>query len=62
MLVMSGVTDPCRVHTMTKSGSKAEVIDLKELLARDEDLVRAAVEALVQSELDPEGETVGAAC
>jgi hypothetical protein len=34
---------------MTKSEGKAEVIDLKGLLARDEDFVRAAVEALVQA-------------
>ena len=34
---------------MTKGEGKAEVIDLKGLLARDEDFVRAAVEALVQA-------------
>jgi len=34
---------------MTKSEGKAEVIDLKGLLARDEDFVPAAVEALVQA-------------
>ena len=45
MLVMSNVTDPVRVHTMTKGEGKAEVIDLKGLLARDEDFVRAVVEA-----------------
>jgi hypothetical protein len=34
ILVMSDVTDPCRgVHTMTKGEGKAEVIDLKGLLA-----------------------------
>lgn len=62
MLVMSDVTDPVRVHTMTKGKGKAEVIDLKGLLARDEDFVRAAVEALVQAALEAEmTEAVGAA-
>ncbi len=32
---------------MTRRQGKAEVIDIKALLARDEDFVRAAVEALV---------------
>jgi hypothetical protein len=54
MLVMSNVTDPVRVHTMTKGEGEAEVIDLKGLLARDEDFVRAAVEALVQAALEAE--------
>jgi putative transposase len=62
MLVMSNVTDPCEGHTMTKGKVKAEVIDLKGLLARDEDFVRAAVEALVQAALEAEmTETIGAA-
>src|SRR5215469_10072890 len=52
MLVMFDVTDPCGVHTMTKGEGKGEVIDLKGLLARDEDFVRAAVEALVQAALE----------
>src|SRR5580765_4173393 len=53
---------PVRVHTMTKSEGKAEVIDLKGLLARDEDFVRAAVEALVQAALEAEmTEAIGAA-
>jgi putative transposase len=39
---------------MTKGEGKAEVIDLKGLLARDEDFVRAAVEALVQAALGAE--------
>jgi hypothetical protein len=48
MLVMFNVTDPSRGrHTMTRSDGKAEVIDLKGLLGRDEEFVRAAVEALV---------------
>src|SRR5262252_8543269 len=47
---------------MTKGKGKGEVIDLKGLLARDEDFVRAAVEALVQAALEAEmTEAVGAA-
>src|SRR6266481_6647490 len=47
---------------MTKGQGKAEVIDLKRLLARDEDFVRAAVEALVQAALEAEmTEAIGAA-
>jgi putative transposase len=62
MLVMSDVTNPCEGHTMTKGKVKAEVIDLKGLLARDEDFVRAAVEALVQAALEAEmTATIGAA-
>ena len=62
MLVMFDVTDPGRVHTMTKGEGKAEVIDLKGLLSRDEDFVRAAVEALVQAALEAEmTEAIGAA-
>jgi putative transposase len=46
---------------MTKGESKGEVIDLKGLLARDEDFVRAAVEALVQAALEAEmTEAIGA--
>ena len=61
MLVMLNVTDPCRVHTMTKGEGKGEVIDLKGLLARDADFVRAAVEALVQAALEAEmTEAIGA--
>jgi putative transposase len=61
MLVMSDVTDPVGVHTMTKGEGKAEVIDLKGLLTRDEDFVRAAVEAVVQAALEAEmSEAIGA--
>ena len=42
MLVMLNVTDPCRVHTMTKAEGRREVIDPKGLLARDGHFVRAA--------------------
>src|SRR5215468_8654174 len=47
---------------MTNGEGKGEVIDLKGLLARDEDFVRAAVEALVQAALEAEmTEAIGAA-
>ena len=47
---------------MTKGKVRAEAIDLKELLARDEDFVRAAVEGLVQAALEAEmTEAIGAA-
>src|SRR6266446_5291051 len=46
---------------MTKGEGKAEVIDLKGLLARDEDFVRAAVEALIEAALEAEmSEAIGA--
>ena len=46
---------------MTKCEGKAGVIDLKGLRARDEDFVRAAVEALVQAALEAEmTEAIGA--
>ena len=62
MLVMFNVTNPCRVHTMTKGEGKGEGIDLKGLLAGDEDFIRAAVEALVQAALEAEmTEAIGAA-
>src|SRR5262245_25462410 len=47
---------------MTKGEGKGEVIDLKGLLARDEDFVRDAVEAVVQAVLEAEmTEAIGAA-
>ena len=46
---------------MTKGEGKGEVIDLKGLLARDEDFIRAAVEVLVQAALEAEiSEAIGA--
>jgi putative transposase len=46
---------------MTKCEGKAGVIDLKGLLARDEDFVRAAVEGLAQAALEAEmTEAIGA--
>ena len=47
---------------MTKGEGKAEIIDLKGLLARDDDFVRAAIEALMQAALEAEmTEAIGAA-
>jgi hypothetical protein len=46
---------------MTKGEGKAEVIELKGWLSRDEDFVRAAVEALVHAALEAEmTEAIGA--
>jgi putative transposase len=46
---------------MTKRKSKAEVIDVKELLERDEDFLQAALQALLQAALEAEmSETIGA--
>jgi len=46
---------------MTEHKGKAELIDVKELLARDEDFVRVALEALVQAALEAEmTEAIGA--
>jgi len=47
---------------MTERKGKAELIDVKELLERDQDFVRAALEALLQAALEAEmTEAVGAA-
>ena len=53
MLAMFDVTTREGAHHDQGRG-KAEVIDLKGLLARDADFVRAAVEALVQAALGAE--------
>jgi transposase-like protein len=46
---------------MTKREGKAEVVGLKELLSRDEDFLRTAVQALVQEALEAEmTEAIGA--
>jgi putative transposase len=46
---------------MTAGKGKAELIDVKELLGRDQDFVRAALEALLQAALEAEmTETIGA--
>ena len=47
---------------MTERKGKAELIDVKELLGRDHDFVRAALEALLRAALEAEmTEAVGAA-
>jgi putative transposase len=47
---------------MTERKGKSELIDVKELLGRDEDFVRAALQALLQAALEAEmTETIGAA-
>jgi len=46
---------------MTKGEGKGEVVDLKGLLARDEDFLRAAIEGLVQAAIEAEmSEAIGA--
>jgi putative transposase len=46
---------------MTERKGKAELIDVKELLGRDQDFVRAALEALLQAALEVEmTEAIGA--
>jgi putative transposase len=62
MRVMCDVTEPVgREHTMTERKGKAELIDVKELLGRDEDFVRAALQALLQGALEAEmTEAIGA--
>jgi hypothetical protein len=50
-----------REHTMTAGKGKAELIDVKELLERDQDFVRAALAALLQAALEAEmTEAIGA--
>src|SRR5512144_1490012 len=63
MRVMFDVTDPDeRKHTMTEKKGKAEAIDVKALLARDEAFMRAIVQAALQEVLEAEmAEVVGAA-
>ena len=50
-----------REDTMTKGKGKTELVDVKELLERDEDFLRAALQALLQAALEAEmSETIGA--
>ena len=60
---MFEVTNPvAREDTMTKRESKREALDVKALLERDEDFMRAAMQALVQAALEAEmTEVIGAA-
>jgi transposase-like protein len=53
MQVMIEVTNPlAREQTMTKVQDKAKIHAIKELLERDEDFVRAAVQGFVQAALE----------
>ena len=55
MQVMFNVTNPLqREQTITKGEDKAKVVVIKELLERDADFVRAAVQSLVQAALEAE--------
>jgi putative transposase len=62
MRVIVEVTDPVeRMHTMTKREGKAEIVELKGLLERDEDYLRTMVQAIVQATLEAEmTEAIGA--
>ena len=55
MQVMIEVTNPlAREQTMTKVQDKAKIVAIKELLERDEDFVRSAVQSFVQAALEAE--------
>jgi putative transposase len=55
MQVMMLVTNPlAREQTMTKVQDKAKVVAIKELLERDEDFIRSAVQTFVQAALEAE--------
>ena len=55
MQAMIEVTNPlAREQTMTKVQDKAKIIAIKELLERDEDFVRSAVQSFVQAALEAE--------
>ena len=62
MRVMSDVTNLVeREHTMTKRQARTGVVDLKVLLQRDEDYLRAMVQSVVQATLEAEmAEAIGA--
>ena len=55
MQVMFNLTNPLqREQTMTKVQDRTKVIAIKELLERDEDFVRSAVQSFVQAALEAE--------
>lgn len=55
MRVMFDVTDPVEEgHTMTKGQGKGEVIDIKGLLERDAEFLRAAVRSAIETALEAE--------
>ena len=59
---MCEVTNPVeREHTMTRRKARSGVVDLKALLERDEDYLRAMVQSVVQATLEAEmSEAIGA--
>ena len=55
MLVMFTVTHPVeRAHTMTKRQVKTEATEIKAILSGDDDFLRTAVRAAIQSALEAE--------
>ena len=55
MPVMIEVTNPlAREQTMTKTEDRSKIVGIKELLERDEDFVRSAVQSFVQAALEAE--------
>ena len=55
MQVMIEVTNPlAREQTMTKNEDRSKIVAIKELLERDEDFIRSAVQSFVQAALEAE--------
>ena len=55
MQVMIEVTNPlAREQTMTKNEDRSKIVAIKELLERDEDFIRTAVQGFVQAALEAE--------
>src|SRR5580704_6563720 len=55
MLVMFNVTNPVeRAHTMTKRQAKTEASEIKAIVSGDDDFLRTAVRAAIQSALEAE--------
>jgi putative transposase len=54
MRVMSNVTEPVRVHTMTKQEGRTRKIDLKEALREDHEFLREVVRVALQEVLEAE--------
>ena len=55
MQVMIEITNPlAREQTMTKTEDRSKIVAIKELLERDEDFVRSAVQSFVQAALEAE--------
>ena len=55
MQVMIEVTNPlAREQTMTKNEDRSKIVAIKELLERDEDFIRSAVQSFMQAALEAE--------